>query len=136
MQGASYISCVVALVVAVSIASASPVRHEDHMKRQMVKLKSLGCQPQLQKMKIMDLVGPQDNLMDMQYYFPHAVVVRRCVEECSFCGNDKGTITGRCVAKSSEEKQFIVAYFDNSSPPNKHHKKIMAVEHTSCGCQE
>ena len=126
MQTTLYI-VVVALVAAST--NSSPTHHSA-IRHQVKALQQLGCEPHLQKVKVLDLAN---DLWHARLFFPQAVAVRRCDEECSFCGTSTGTITGRCVARQSEEKSFDVVYYEDDR--GKHHRTISVVDHLSCHCK-
>lgn len=76
---------------------ATHLHYNKRIKDQMKELKDLGCQPVLQKVRVVELLHETDDLTDMLMFFPQAVVVRRCIEDCSFGGYSDGVLGGRCV---------------------------------------
>ncbi|KAG7155465.1 putative PDGF/VEGF domain-containing protein 4 [Homarus americanus] len=128
--------CMVVGVVLLTLGSAVSLPANNHIIENQVKeLQDMGCKPVMQKVLVVDLLDETDDLIEMLYFYPQAVAVRRCVEDCSFCGNNHGKIKGRCVASSREEKTFVVTYYENTSPPTKHQRTMTTVEHTQCGCR-
>lgn len=125
---------VVVVVVMAGLAASLPVDHDKSIKDQVKDLKEMGCQPVLKKVRVADLLHSADDLVDMLTFYPQVVAVRQCVEDCSFCGTNHGVIHGRCVATGSHDKTIVVAYYDNSTPTKKLHRKLTVVEHTQCGC--
>ncbi|KAG7161881.1 putative PDGF/VEGF domain-containing protein 2 [Homarus americanus] len=126
---------VVWVVLAMVNHAVSLPSHHLSIVKQVEELQELGCQPVLKKVKVTDLLDPADDLVDMIMFYPHAVAVRRCDEDCSYCGNNHGSIRGHCIATASEKKSFVVAYYDLSLPPKKHHRMMTAIVHTKCSCK-
>lgn len=137
MMGTTVLMSLVLLSTLTVIASA-PAKLDDgkhiaNIKQQVKDLQFLGCKPMLKKVRLTELLDPHDTLPDSILFFPQAVAVRRCIEDCSFCGNLGGTVTGVCLPVTKEEKTFSVAYIDHSL--KRQHRQMSVEEHTECACQ-
>lgn len=129
--------CVCKREMVVMVMTGLVATHPHYNKRikdQMKELKDLGCQPVLQKVRVAELLHETDDLTDMLMFFPQAVVVRRCIEDCSFCGSNHGVLGGRCVPTGNQEKTFVVAYITRETPPKKLYRTLTVTEHTQCEC--
>ncbi|KAK8737470.1 hypothetical protein OTU49_004506 [Cherax quadricarinatus] len=109
-------------------------RYDDLLTRQQLDLKSMGCQPVLQKVVLADQLEVHDDLVDYRF-FPEVVAVNRCLEECSFCGSHRlGKQKGHCLPdpENVTERPFIVFYIEGGE---RHYREVLVTEHASCSCR-
>lgn len=130
--------CVLAALCYQSVGGAPAAfemedKYNEMLKLQQHELKSLGCQPVLQKVVLADQLEVHDDLADKRF-FPEVVAVNRCLEECSFCGSHSlGKTKGRCLPdpESVLERQYVVFYFEGGE---RHYREVLVPEHASCMC--
>lgn len=132
--------CVVAVAV-MSLGEAAPAENafvkkaHERLMQQKKELKSLGCQPVLKKVSVVEQLEFHDDLAD-KTFFPRTVALRRCMENCGFCGNHHlGREEGRCVPdpKGVNLRQLVMFYYDDTSG-KKVYREVEIEEHTACMC--
>ncbi|KAG0692752.1 hypothetical protein GWK47_023776 [Chionoecetes opilio] len=100
------------------------------LKEQREALQKLECEPKATWVYIESQLGPKDDLTDKIYY-PHVVLVRRCLKECSFCGNVMmGEPDKTCKADFTGPRDVVVQLFNDVE----HTRVITLMEHKSCKC--
>lgn len=109
---------------------ASYIIHE-----QRKELKSLQCIPKPAVVKIADNLEYHDALKDEEY-FPKVVVVNRCLEDCTFCGDaHMGIPKGSCQPdERAIEKRSIIAFYYKEG--RKKFQEVLIPEHTACRCSK
>lgn len=123
------------LMAAVCLACVSclPSDLEKHLmfKNQKEALEKLQCEPKAVWVTIESQLEFHDDLQDKDF-FPLAVSVKRCLEQCSFCGNAAlGVPQKNCKPKDIVDRPVVVMlpYDEQES------RKIIAIkEHNSCAC--
>ncbi|KAG0716421.1 hypothetical protein GWK47_031404 [Chionoecetes opilio] len=100
------------------------------LKEQREALQKLECEPKATWVYIESQLEPHDDLPDKTYY-PHVVSVRRCLKECSFCGNAMmGVPDKTCKPDTIEPRDVVVQLFNDVERT----RTITLMEHKSCKC--
>ncbi|MPC79459.1 hypothetical protein E2C01_073987 [Portunus trituberculatus] len=101
------------------------------MKKQLKRLKGLGCKPKWTKVSVKEYIGKDDALLDKNRLLPEVVVVKRCIKSCSYCGNSLGSEHQECYPENKRNKTVIITYTDDVH----NYYKIRIPEHKSCRCK-
>ena len=125
----------VTLIAAVCLASVSslPSNKDTHLmlKNQMQDLKKLVCEPKSVWVTIESQLEPHDDLADKDFY-PIVVAVKRCLEQCSFCGNGAfGYYDKKCKVKDIVEREVVVKLMYERAENTRF---VTIKEHESCEC--
>ncbi|KAG0716224.1 hypothetical protein GWK47_010230 [Chionoecetes opilio] len=100
------------------------------LREQSEALEKLECEPKETWVYIESQLEPQDDLPDKTFY-PHVVSVRRCLKECSFCGDAvMGVPDKTCKPDTTEPKHVVVKLYHDVERT----RKITLMEHNSCKC--
>ncbi|KAG0727936.1 hypothetical protein GWK47_033562 [Chionoecetes opilio] len=100
------------------------------LREQSKALEKLQCEPKETWVYIESQLGPYDDLPD-KTYFPHVVMVLRCLKECSFCGNPRWGVPHKtCKADTTGPKHVVLKLFNDVERT----RKITLMEHKSCKC--
>ncbi|KAG7162917.1 Placenta growth factor-like [Homarus americanus] len=102
---------------------------ERAINRQMKQVKKLKCKPYRKKVYVRDKVQDERNDEEL---FPHVVVVKRCDNSCSFCGDSKGRELLNCVAIKTKMKKFTIYYEDEQK--QRHYSELYLKQDMKCGC--
>ncbi|KAG0719658.1 hypothetical protein GWK47_050044 [Chionoecetes opilio] len=93
-------------------------------------LEKLECEPKATWVYIASQLEPHDDLTDKNF-FPHVVSVRRCLKECSFCGNPRwGMPDKTCKPDTTGPKDVVAKLFNDVELT----RTITLMEHKSCKC--
>lgn len=116
---------VVCLAAAVGVSGVSCKLTND----QIDALRKLGCEPRPVVVDIKKELGSADDRADREFY-PHVVVVKRCLMQCSFCGTPElGVPEEECLPTGS--RKYTV---DLSFAGIQKRESIEVEEHTACDC--
>lgn len=122
------------VVVVLAVTECRPVDQNKARKgveKQMKQLKKLKCKPRQQKLVVKDVLSADNDVKDADFW-PQVVVVKRCDDSCSYCGDDIGVETKRCVPSKTKTKMFYLAQYDDQG--NRHYTHFKTQEHLRCSC--
>ncbi|KAG0712436.1 hypothetical protein GWK47_018461 [Chionoecetes opilio] len=119
------------VVVALLLFAGTCVADEESMLReQRTALAKLQCEPKETWAYIGSHLPVHDDLLNKDYY-PHVVTVRRCLEECSFCGDPiTGVSDKTCQVDTTGPKRVVVRLFNDDELT----RNITLIEHKTCKC--
>ncbi|MPC33141.1 hypothetical protein E2C01_026484 [Portunus trituberculatus] len=103
------------------------------LKNQKEALEKLKCEPKAVWVTIESQLEFHDDLADKDF-FPMVVSVKRCLEECSFCGNAAlGVPSKKCKPKDIVDRDIVVKlpYDEQESS-----RFITIKEHKSCASSQ
>lgn len=104
---------------------------EKAVQKQVRQLMKMKCRPVRQKVAVRDVLSPENDLLD-KTFLPHVIVVRRCLDLCSYCGSDLGREVDRCQPTKTKKKRFSLYYYDANG--QKRYGHFRTQEHRRCGC--
>ena len=100
------------------------------MRKQLKRLKGLGCKPQWTKVSVKEYIEVHNVIMDKDF-LPDVVVVKRCIKSCSYCGNSLGFEVRECYPENERNKIVIITY---TNAVQKYYR-VPIPEHRSCRCK-
>lgn len=107
--------------------------YETKIERQLNNLEKMGCRPRWKKVTVKTLLDDQNELYDQLRLVPEVVLVKRCIPECSYCGDYMGGMeTAECTSTKNNTMKFPVRYY-NSLGKRQYHI-ISLYQHTACAC--
>lgn len=104
---------------------------EKGFEKQMALLSNLRCKPKRVKIPVLQFIGGDNEILDLNPH-PEVMVVKRCENLCSYCGNRLGFEHLKCKPKTVKHKTFYIFY--NSGRGQGIHKLRVPV-HKRCECR-
>lgn len=127
------LGCVAGLAL---LTDSQPVNQEAANKavqKQIRQLKTMKCRPTKQKITVRGILSPENDLLDVDFW-PTIVMVKRCNDLCSYCGNNIGVETKTCQPTQTKMKKFQVVHY--SKDGKRQYEHFRAEEHQRCNCQK
>lgn len=104
---------------------------ERMFKKQIKLLGKLECKPKYTKIRVRPFISGDNEILDMDPY-PEVVMVKRCVDTCSYCGNPFGFENQTCEPATEKNKTFFIFY--QTRRGERIHKVRIPV-HKTCECR-
>lgn len=100
-------------------------------KKQIDLLKKLKCKPKNIKIPVRPFISGYNDILDMDPH-PEVVVVKRCEDACSYCGNPLGFENQVCKPEIEKNKTFFIFY---QSRRGQGIHKVRIPVHKKCMCR-
>lgn len=103
----------------------------EKLKKQIKMLNKLGCKPKNTKVEVRQFME-DSKILDYDLY-PEVVLVKRCVDVCSYCGNPIGLEDKVCKPKLPEKKKTFLIFYHSRRDEGIH--KVRIPVHRACECR-
>ena len=83
------------------------------------------------KVHVKPYIGGDNDILDKDLH-PEVVVVKRCIESCSYCGDNGAAENQVCRPHVERKKTVIISY---TSDDTRKSEKVRIPEHKKCKCK-
>lgn len=99
---------------------------------QVKQLEKMNCRPRRVKVNIDEILKDTPHQFRGKRMYPRVLPVRRCLPECSFCGDDFGDEEKECVSVRTKKKKYTIFFLHHGQ---KQYADIRVLVDKECDCQ-